>query len=125
MTKVLVVDDVEEIRELVQILLISEGFDTQTCETVREAKDFLQKQTVDVVITDLRMPDESGFKLIEALTSEANQNRPKILAMSGGGRDLHISQQDNNDDLSKTDGFISKPFTKEDLTDAIQRALGT
>jgi two-component system response regulator PilR (NtrC family) len=62
--RVLVVEDEESFREILQIGLIGEGFDCSSASGVAEAKALLEAQDFDAVVSDLRLKDGSGLDLL-------------------------------------------------------------
>ena len=54
---ILVVDDEPDLRTLYELTLLREGYRVQTAGSVGEAREQLQNQTFDAVITDMRLPD--------------------------------------------------------------------
>ena len=82
MTKILVVDDDEDVRFTIRIALKSAGYDIFEASNGIEAETLLAKKTIDLVITDLVMPEKEGVALIHDL----NQNFPdlKIIVITGG-----------------------------------------
>ena len=65
--KILIVDDELEYQKVVSLILEDSGYQTATCSNGEEALSYLKNNTVDLVITDLRMPVMSGHELIEKL----------------------------------------------------------
>src|SRR6185369_5738405 len=66
---ILVVDDERSIRELLEITFRKEGYRVEVAHNVDEAKRKLESQIFDIVISDVRMPGESGVDLLK-LTKE-------------------------------------------------------
>ena len=58
---ILVVDDEPDLRTLYELTLLREGYRVQTAGSVGEAREQLQNQTFDAVITDMRLPDGLGM----------------------------------------------------------------
>ena len=83
MARILVVDDEEGIRTLLRNILVREGHHVTTAADGVEALQVVDTQPVDLVITDLIMPEKEGVETI----SELRKRFPavKIIAMSGGG----------------------------------------
>lgn len=79
--RLLVVDDEPAIREVTSALLASEGYDVSTAEDGVEAMGYLVEPLPDLVISDLRMPNMSGFELL-AVVRERFPHLP-VIAMSG------------------------------------------
>ena len=57
-----------------------------------EASDILAKQSIDVIVTDLMMPDYSGVDLIEAVRAAPHTSRIPILVFTSGGN-LEMMEQ--------------------------------
>ena len=67
---ILIVDDEQEYSNVVSLILTDLGYRTATCCNGKEALDHLRKNTVDLVITDLRMPVMTGEELIGRIIEE-------------------------------------------------------
>src|SRR3989454_177778 len=65
--KILVVDDEEAIREVVSTMLQAQGFECAAVGNGRIALDYLQKNSIDLVLSDMVMPEMDGLKLLEWL----------------------------------------------------------
>lgn len=118
---ILVADDEDSIRSLLQHFLRNGGHRVVVVGNAHEACDAMRKDTFDLVITDVLMPEGDGLDLITELRKVQPQAR--ILAMSGGGRYL-----EGSDYLKLAKGLgahtaLMKPFTWEQLQDAIKVAL--
>lgn len=59
---VLIIDDEPELRSLISRLLELEGFSVLTTGTSTEALEVLHKNEIDVVVSDVRLPDKSGLE---------------------------------------------------------------
>ena len=75
--KILVVDDEEDTRELLRVVLGGHGAQVLTAATAREALEIAASARPDVLISDIGMPDEDGFELIRRVR--------ELPAESGGG----------------------------------------
>lgn len=121
MAHILVVDDEAEVRQLIHDLLIREGHELTLAENGRQALEKAQQKPVDLVITDLIMPEMEGLETIRRLKRE--HKNIKIIAISGGGR------TDPNDYLRTARVFgacktIQKPFVMAEFIRAVKDALG-
>lgn len=84
MALILVVDDDDQIRALLKRFLSRDGYQVLEASNGRIAVDILGNEPVDLVITDLIMPDKEGLETIREIVKE--HKGLKIIAISGGGR---------------------------------------
>jgi two-component system response regulator PilR (NtrC family) len=75
--RILVVDDERSMRELLAIVLRREGYEVQLAENGRTAIALLERDPVDLLISDIKMPDMSGVDLLRA----AKKIDPHVLAI--------------------------------------------
>jgi CheY-like chemotaxis protein len=120
MTRILVVDDNERVRTTARALLEAEGFTVVEAESGGAALKLLSSEAVEVVLTDIFMPDVDGIELIHTLRRTSPDLR--IVAMSGGGfgggKDvLSVAR------LLGAGAVIQKPLTQRKVVGAIRRAL--
>jgi CheY-like chemotaxis protein len=121
-TRILVVDDNDQVRRMTRLMLALEGYEVVEAENGRDAMQLFVGHPSDVVITDLYMPEEDGLELIGQL----RRVTPKvpIIAISGGG-----SARDGSSlrvaSLLGADEVLEKPFSPDDLAAAIRRVLKT
>lgn len=118
---ILVVDDEEGIRELLQHWLRRAGHSVACVDNGRAAVRLLQTQHFDLIITDVVMPDGDGFELIAEF--RRLRSTARVLAISGGGKYLRGA-----DCLKMARGLgahaaMMKPFDWEELQAAIGLAL--
>jgi DNA-binding response OmpR family regulator len=79
--RVLVIDDNEDVRTVIQLSLEAEGFEVSVAENGTRAANVLRACRADVVITDILMPEQDGIETIAQLRAEFPDI--KIIAMSG------------------------------------------
>lgn len=118
---ILVADDEDSIRALVQHLLVAAGHAVTVVGNAGEACAAMARQQFDLVITDVLMPDGDGLDLITELKKV--QPRARILAMSGGGRYL-----EGSDYLKLAKGLgahaaVMKPFDWQQFQAAMALAM--
>ncbi|HTR38579.1 MAG TPA: response regulator [Bryobacteraceae bacterium] len=113
---VLVVDDQESIRELFQGVL-GKTYKVILANDGKEALAILNREPVDLVITDVVMPNAEGLETIQAI--RGLRSNVRIIAMSGafGGRFLKHAQ------LLGADATLSKPITPEALFETVRAVL--
>ena len=63
--RILVVDDEESIREFLEIMLRKEGYEVTCAEDGAKALEIIKKKSVDMVISDMQMPNKTGIELLK------------------------------------------------------------
>ena len=83
MGSILIVDDEEDIRDALTMVLESAGYDVKVASNGNEAVELQREQPADLIITDIIMPQKDGVSTIK----EIRQAFPgiRIIAISGGG----------------------------------------
>ena len=79
---VLVVDDEEDLREILRFELEDQGYNVLEADGVDEALSQLSKNHVDVVVSDIRMPERSGIELLKEIRIK-HHDKPALIFMSG------------------------------------------
>ena len=120
MAWILVVDDDEELRRGVSQFLRRVGHEVDEAANGLPAMRIVEEHPVDLVLTDINMPDMDGIEVITTLSDI----RPavRVIAMSGGGR-LPSSLLLMNADMLGAVSTISKPFELSVLRAAVDAAL--
>lgn len=80
--QILIVDDEADARELITFVLARHGASVSAASSVPEAVEKFQTVKLDLIISDIEMPDEDGFSLIEKLKAFNNQRKHKIPAIA-------------------------------------------
>ena len=116
---ILIVDDDVNILELLQRHLQSWNYHTYKAVSVKEAVQILRETKIDLLITDLKMPEIDGFELIK-FVSEHYPKLPKLVVTG------YPSVQDSLVTIKAgVIEYLTKPFTKDELGAAIDKALGS
>jgi DNA-binding NtrC family response regulator len=116
--RILVVDDEQFMVHTLTKILDMMGFDVIGAFGGREAYDLYLSQPVDLVVSDVHMPDMSGLDLLASIKTH-NPTIPVIL-VTGYGVDRAGEIIGN----CKADGFLGKPFQIQELKTIIDQALG-
>ena len=122
MARVLIVDDDFQVREMLTIMLKRAGHEVAEAGNGNEAIQVCRDKAIDLVITDIIMPDKEGIETIVELRRDYPDI--KIFAISGGGR---VSPE-NYLKLAEKIGALktfAKPFSKNQILSAIDEALAT
>ena len=118
---VVVADDVVEIQQLLQHWLRDLGCLVTCVSTGREAVRVLRTVHVDMVITDILMPDGDGLEVIAELKKA--QPSVRIIAMSGGGNHLRATECLKFASGLGAHGVLMKPFKREQLLEVVSQQL--
>ena len=122
MSRILVVEDTQDINELVCHFLESEGPETTKAVNGEIAIKILEKdKDFQLIILDIIMPRQDGFDVINEL-KEQNIDIP-VLGISGGGRTIsgEVALKAVEPSVTKV---LKKPFTKNTLMQEISDILG-
>lgn len=113
---VLVADDEEGIRALFQEALEDAGYEVALAANGREVLETLQVRAIDVVVTDLVMPDQDGIDIIRAI----RRGNPgvKTIAMSGAPDFLGTAR------LLGASATLAKPVRPQELLEAVRQLCG-
>lgn len=115
--RVLVVDDDPVILELVATTLSENGYATRKASDAREALYLVQRETPDVVLLDVRLPDISGYQVCRRLREELGDSIGIVL-ISGERRESFDRAAGM---LLGADDYMVKPFVLDELLARVQR----
>ena len=119
MAKVLIVDDDEEIRELLQDMLLEEGYQVDTARDGQEALDRLQRENGWVILLDIMMPNVDGREVIRQLEDNfLLRDKNKVALMSAGGR---LAQERLTFGSDVVEALLPKPFDLDDVLAVVSR----
>ena len=121
MRRILIIDDDHHILLMIKKMLERADFEVDLASNGNEGLELIKKVQVDLVITDIIMPEKEGLETIR----EMKRLRPdmKIIAMSGGGK----VSSDNYLNTAKIFGasrILAKPFSQKQMVSAVQDLLG-
>lgn len=117
-TKILIIEDVPEMSELVSMYLTKEGMAVSKASSAEEALGILKSFTPDLVILDLNLPGMSGFDFLKEFRGEYNNTIPVIIS----------SARDGDEDIIEglglgADEFVTKPFSPRVLVAKVKANL--
>ena len=114
---ILVVDDSENMLEIIRRNLSSKGYVVYTVTNVVEAISFLESTAIDLVITDLKMPNVNGIELVRHV--KENYKNTEALVITG-----YPSIENAVESVKLgADEFLIKSFTDEELFNAVEKAI--
>lgn len=116
---VLVVDDSESIREVVSFTLENAGFNVMKASDGTEAVKFLDGKEINLIITDLHMPQMDGITLIKHVRSlQSYQFVPILFLTTESQNEKKMEAKE-----AGATGWIVKPFVPEKLIMAITKVI--
>ncbi|MBC5689973.1 response regulator transcription factor [Mediterraneibacter sp. NSJ-55] len=117
-TKILIVDDNPEIREIIQILLGGEGYAVEGAKDGHTALELLSEENYDLIILDIMMPEMNGYKTCVEIRKISNtpilflsaktQEGDKTLGFSSGGDDYLAKPFSYNELISRAKALIRR-----------------
>lgn len=116
--RILVVDDEDGVRGLLERVLSSAGYAVDTCGTAEEALLRLRAEPPDLVLLDLHLPDRSGQEVLAEIRDDPLTRLLPVVMLTGATSPLERMRAQA---LGVTD-FVSKPFAPEELLPRV-RAL--
>ena len=119
--KILITEDSPTMRSLIISTLADLGdFEIVEAANGFEALRILPREKVDLVITDINMPDINGLELVSFVKNNPNYRSIPLFIISTEGRD-----RDREKGLALgADAYLVKPFAPEELQGLVQRYLG-
>lgn len=119
MYRILVVDDEEGIRKNIERLLSLEGYEVATAPNGQHGLVIARSMLPDIIITDINMPVMDGFAMLDAVRHHPELDRCIVIMLTAA---------DERDSMRRgmrlgADDYLTKPFRREELLDAIQSQL--
>ena len=130
MASILIIDDEEYIRDALQLVLESAGYDVSVAANGNDAIELQRRIPSDLIISDIIMPEKDGVSVIKEMRQEFPGIR--IIAISGGGG---IDQTAYRPEAISTTAYLAaakqagadhiftKHFEREDLLQAVDKLL--
>ncbi|HKW97092.1 MAG TPA: response regulator [Bryobacteraceae bacterium] len=121
--RVLIVDDSPTMRAFVRRVLEMSGFEVSACHQAgngAEAMAVLRGQPVDVVLTDINMPEVNGEELVGRIEQDQHLRSIPVVVVS---TDATANRMRRMMELGAK-GYVIKPFSPEALRQEVERVLG-
>lgn len=114
---VAVIDDEEDLCELIALRLEHHGFRVSSEQTCRGGLEILEREVVDAMLLDLRLENESGLDLLDAI-QQRSLDLPVIILTAHGTIDTAVEAMERG-----AYGFLTKPFDDRELIQKLQQAV--
>ena len=111
--RTLVVDDDHDIAELVRLALTDEGYEVVVASNGSAALLAMETTPFDLILLDMRMPVMDGWEFARAFQARPEPRAPIVVVTAARDAGERAAEID-------ADGYISKPFSLEELLDAVK-----
>jgi two-component system response regulator PilR (NtrC family) len=115
--RILAVDDELSMREFLDVLLVRAGYEVQTAASATAAREKLAREEFDLVISDMKLGQESGLSVLEAV--KATSGGPEVILITAYGTPASAVEAMRRGAYD----YISKPFDNEEFLLLVQKAL--
>ena len=115
--RILVVDDEPDLLELLELTLSRMGLDTVCAQTVGEAVALLDKEPFDLCLTDMRLPDGEGLRVVEHITQKGLDVPVAVITAFGSAENAVAALKAGAFD------YLAKPVALEQLRALVKQAL--
>jgi CheY-like chemotaxis protein len=113
---ILVVEDDQETRDFLALVLEAEGYAVRTAHHGAMALELIQQQAPQLILLDMRMPVMDGWGFVRAYRSQLGPHAPIIVQTAA--RDAEQTARE-----VEADAFLGKPFNLEDLLAVVRKTL--
>ena len=115
--RILVVDDEPSMRDMLRIVLRRDGFEVLIADSGRQALEMLKREPVDLLLSDIRMPDVNGVDVLRG-AKEINRDIVAIMMTAFASTDTAVEAMR----LGAVD-YFTKPFSMDELRLKVRRHL--
>lgn len=119
MPRILVVDDEESVRQLLQTILKLEGFEVTTARDGNEALRATETASFDAVLLDLMMPNLNGEDTLRALRARDRTMDVPVIVITAKEGEASVLETT----IAGADAYLSKPFEPETVVSLLKRLV--
>lgn len=119
----LIVDDLDETREMFAEVLMHEGYHSIMARSGHEALARLEEVRPELIVTDLEMPEMNGAELIRRIRQDGRYGDVPIIVLTGAEADVVARVRDTLGDEIRA--VLSKPVSLNDLLTAVAEAVSS
>ncbi|MBW2569808.1 MAG: response regulator [Deltaproteobacteria bacterium] len=120
---VLIVDDSNSMRAVIKKIISISGFKIDQCFEAGNGKEALEALTdnwVDVIVSDINMPEMNGFELLKSLKEDDFFKNIPVILITTESSDKRMQEAFN----LGAKGFIKKPFAPEEVKKVLYEVIG-
>jgi DNA-binding response OmpR family regulator len=118
--RVLVVDDEQDIRQLIALILGATGYEVVQAASGLEGLRALEEHEVDLVILDIMMPEMDGWEVCKHIKSQPRQKELPVLILTVRSQPL---DRVIGLEVVHADDYLTKPFERRELLATVERLL--
>ena len=121
MKNILCIEDEQEMIDLIRLILNRRGFEVRGATSGQEGLDAMRKETPDLVLLDLMMPEMDGWEVYQQMKADSKMKNIPVIVVTAKAQSidkvlgLHIA---------KVDDYIAKPFSPQELLNSVDKVLG-
>ena len=116
---ILLVEDEPFMLEAMSNVIEGTGFKVLKTDNAKDAKQILEKENINMVITDLYLPEPDGFELVKFIKTNSQTKHIPVLVVTG-----LVEHRETLADKVMADEWIAKPFTLDELLRSIKKFAG-
>jgi len=119
---ILLIDDLESMRGIIKFPLIYSDYKVTDVAHAKTALDLLRKNTFQLIITDLEMPDINGIEFTKTIRANNHYHHkftPILMITTASKEQYRIEAIE-----AGITGFLTKPFTHEELLKVVKKLIG-
>jgi CheY-like chemotaxis protein len=118
--RVLVVDDVTDVTEMIALFLKHAGYEVTTANSAGSALELASDRCFDLIISDIGMPEMNGYQLAESLRALTDYQTTPLIAVTG-----YTEYDDRGRSLSAGfDAHLTKPINPSQLLELVGKLIG-
>jgi two-component system chemotaxis response regulator CheY len=115
--RILTIDDSKTMRDMLMLTLVDAGFDVIQAVDGKDGIDMLERENVDVVITDINMPRMDGYEVVHQLRARPEHKTTPILVLTTESE----AEKKNIARAAGATGWLVKPFDPERLVATVRK----
>jgi CheY-like chemotaxis protein len=122
MKKIIIVEDEEILRNLLQKKLENEGYEVDVAEDGEQGIRKIRETSFDLILLDIIMPKMGGFDVLEAMQKDENISDIPVIVVSNSGQPVEI---DRAQKLGARDWIVKTEFDPQEVINKVKQQLGT
>lgn len=112
--KILIADDDDMLRDLVEMVLSSAGYEISAHPNGKKAWEALQKDGADMAVLDINMPEMDGLELLDLIRGDKRFQEMPVMLLTAR-KDMHAKGVERG-----ADDYLTKPFDNDNLVHRVK-----